>query len=90
MTKSTKLTALTFAALAFALSFAAPASAATCDGTWVRTAGHRLEKQCYYLPTISNGRVTGLELKTNYRQPKPAPGAIIGGSYPPVHHGKPK
>lgn len=91
MTKSTKLTALAFAVLASALSFAVPASAETCDGSWVRSAGHRLEKQCYYLPTISNGRVTGLELKTNYRQLKPAPGAVIGAYPPVVHHGgKPK
>jgi hypothetical protein len=79
--------ALAFAVLASALSFgSASANAASCDGTWARSYGHRLEKQCYYLPTVSNGRVTGLELQTNYRLPQPPRGAIIG---PPVvvpHH----
>jgi len=80
--------ALAFAVLASALSFgSASANAAACDGTWAPSYGHRLEKQCYYLPTVSSGRVTGLELKTNYRLPRPAPGAVIGGTVPPsVHH----
>lgn len=84
--------ALAFAVLASGLSFgSASANAAACDGTWARSYGHRLEKQCYYLPTVSNGRVTGLELKTNYRLPQPAPGAVIGGVVPPsVHHHPPK
>jgi hypothetical protein len=81
MMSFTKSAALTFAVLASALSFSASADAATCDGSWTRAHGHRLEKQCYYLPTVSNGRVTGLELKTNYRLPQ-TPGATIGG--PPV------
>jgi hypothetical protein len=59
------------------------ADAATCDGSWSRD-GRRLEKQCYYLPTVSNGRVTGLQLEQNYRQykPVPHPGAVIGGVVP--------
>jgi uncharacterized membrane protein len=81
MINLTKPAALTFAVFAAALSFGAgSASAATCDGTWSRAHGHRLEKQCYYLPTVSNGRVTGLELKTNYRNAQ-TPGAAWG---PPV------
>jgi hypothetical protein len=79
MINLTKPAALTFAVLASVLSFSASADAATCDGTWTRTHGHRLEKQCYYLPTVSNGRVTGLELETNYR--RVPSGAVIG---PPV------
>jgi hypothetical protein len=86
-----KPAALTFAVLAAALSFgSASADAATCDGTWTRSYGHRLEKQCYYLPTVSNGRVTGLELKTNYRLPQPTPGAIIGRPPVVVPHHNPK
>ena len=57
----------------------------TCDGGW-QQAGPRIQKQCYYLPTISNGRVTGLELKTNYRLNPPQPGAIIGGAVAGHHH----
>jgi hypothetical protein len=80
MISLTKSAALTLAVLTSAFG-AVSASAATCDGSWSRAHGHRLEKQCYYLPTVSNGRVTGLELKTNYRLPQ-TPGATIGG--PPV------
>lgn len=82
----TKLTALTFAAFVSVISFGSGAAdAATCDGSWARD-GRRLEKQCYYLPTISNGRVTGVQLEQNYRQYQPEmhPGAVIGG---PVPHG---
>jgi len=82
-------TALAFAVLASALSFgSASANAATCNGTW-SSVGHRanLQKQCYYLPTVSNGRVTGLELKENYRWLKPQPGAVIGNVVP---HGRPR
>lgn len=97
MSNLTRLTALTIAILGAAMTIGASrADAATCDGTWARD-GRRLEKQCYYLPTVSNGRVTGLELEQNYRQyqPHPGPGAIIGGPvqrpvYPPSggHHGR--
>jgi len=84
MSNSTKLTALTFAAFISVISFGSGAAdAATCDGSWARD-GHRFEKQCYYLPTISNGRVTGLQLEQNYRpyQPQMHPGAVIGGVVP--------
>lgn len=86
MSNFTKLTALTFAAFVSAISFGfGAANAATCDGSWSRD-GHRLEKQCYYLPTVSNGRVTGVQLEQNYRQYQPhaQPGAVIG---PVVPHG---
>ena len=84
MSNFTKLTALTFAAFVAAISFGSGAAdAATCNGSWARD-GVRLEKQCYYLPTVSNGRVTGVQLEQNYRlyQPKMQPGAVIGGVVP--------
>ena len=79
-----KSAALMLAVLASAFG-AVSANAANCDGSWNRAHGHRLKKQCYYLPTISNGRVTGLELKTNYRLVPQTPGAVIGNVVP---HGK--
>lgn len=93
MTSFTKSAALTFAVLASTLSLGS-AHAATCDGTW-SSVGHRanLQKQCYYLPTVSNGRVTGLELKENYRWLRPQPGAVIGNvnpNGPHYHPPKPK
>ncbi len=85
MSNLTKLTVLTFAALASAISLgSSPASASGCDGTWMYSRGHR-QVQCYYLPTVSNGRVTGLERHENTRDPGTRPGAIIG-SYPNVIH----
>jgi hypothetical protein len=97
MSNLTRLTALTIAVLGAAMTIgASQADAATCDGSWARD-GRRLEKQCYYLPTVANGRVTGVTLEQNYRHydPKPGPGAIIGGSvgphvYPPTggHRGR--
>ena len=76
------LNAAALAALAISSAIAlsaSPASADTCDGTWQQS-GLRVQKQCYYLPTVSNGRVTGVELKTNYRLNPPKPGAIVGGA----------
>jgi hypothetical protein len=90
-----KSAALSVAVLASAFTFGAvSANAATCDGSW-NTVGHRanLQKQCYYLPTVSNGRVTGVELQQNYRWLKPQPGAVIGNVNPnnPYYRpGKPK
>jgi hypothetical protein len=53
-------------ALGVATLFSAgQASAATCDGT-VQTGFHGRTVQCYYLPTVSNGRITGLEKHVNY------------------------
>ena len=73
MSNYKKLTAAALAAFAIAISFgSSPAAARTCDGSW-QTIGGRgypttlIQTQCYYLPTVSNGRVTGLELKQNTR-----------------------
>jgi hypothetical protein len=52
---------------------AGPANAA-CDGTVMRTYTGRTT-QCYYLPTVNDGRVTGLQLQVNH-----------GGAYP-NHYG---
>ena len=83
------LTVLTFAALASAISLGSgPASASGCDGTWMYSRNHR-QVQCYYLPTVSNGRVTGLVRYDNTRDPPGRPGAIIGNTYPPVIHRHP-
>jgi hypothetical protein len=84
MSNFTRLTALAFATLVSAISFGSGAAdAAACDGGWARD-GRRLEKQCYYLPTVSTGRVTGVQLEQNYRQyqPEAHPGAVIGGAIP--------
>jgi hypothetical protein len=93
MSNFTKLTALTFAAFVSAISFGSgAANAATCDGSWAR--GGRGEMQCYYLPTVSNGRVTGLQLERNYRpyQPQTPPTVVPHGGYGPAggyhHNGK--
>jgi hypothetical protein len=73
MSNYKKLTAAALAAFAVAISFgSSPAAARTCNGSW-QTIGGRgnptmlIQTQCYYLPTVSNGRVTGLELKQNTR-----------------------
>ena len=83
MSNLTKLTALTFAALASAISLGpSPASASGCDGTWMYSRNHR-QVQCYFLPTVSNGRVPGLALNVHTRDPGQRPGAIIGNGHPP-------
>ena len=81
MTNFTKLTALTFVLVSAVSLGAGAANAATCDGTWT-TYGHGRQMQCYYLPTISNGRVTGLELEHNFRVQPRTPGAVIGRPVP--------
>jgi hypothetical protein len=92
MSNFTKPTALTFAAFITVMSLGSGAAdAATCDGSWARN-GRGLERQCYYLPTVSNGRVTGLQLEQNYRQSKPDthPGVVPHNGYGPAggyHHG---
>ena len=71
MSNHKKLTAAALAAFAIAISFGSSPAAAACDGTWYAHrgwGGPLVSQQCYYLPTVSNGRVTGLELKRNYRQ----------------------
>jgi hypothetical protein len=75
---------------------AGQANAAVCDGTIRPTHMGRIY-QCYYLPTVSNGRVTGLQKEVNYsgtpfnnpygryEHPNGHAGAIIGGAW--GHHG---
>ena len=73
---------------------AGPANAAGCDGS-VQQQRNGRTIQCYYLPTVSNGRVDGLQQHVNhggtYVSPW-GPGATIGrgggggGYYPPVRH----
>jgi len=74
-----------FAAAAFVAGLAAsfgsgPAAAEqTCDGTVRHYPGGVV--QCYYLPTVSNGRVTGLQEHINFglnRGNATPHGAIIG------------
>ena len=43
-----------------------------CNGQWVHNAAGWV--QCYYLPTVSGGRVTGLEQRVNWSNA----GAAIG------------
>jgi hypothetical protein len=77
------------AALAFGVASlfgAGQANAAACDGSWQQMR-NGMTKQCYYLPTVSNGRVSGLEKQVNYHGRNPYgghPGATIGNNYPHV------
>jgi hypothetical protein len=85
-------------ALGVASLFAAgTANAAVCDGTVQHTHMNRTY-QCYYLPTVSNGRVTGLQKVVNngvtpLRDPYGNPygrvtGAANGGAFGGgFHHG---
>jgi hypothetical protein len=82
-------------AIAAASLFGAGAANAACDGS-IQTGFHGRTTQCYYLPTVSNGRVTGLQKEVvfrGYTNPygggQSGGGAVIGGGggfYPPVHH----
>jgi hypothetical protein len=79
MSIRSKLTAVALAALATGSVFAlgsGKAAAAVCNGTWQQAPGvvsQNVQMQCYYLPTVSNGRVTGLTYQQNFR-----PGRHIG------------
>jgi len=84
MTNLTKFAALSLAAVASALSFSAPANAALCDGTW-RTVGTQ-KMQCYYLPTVTNGRVSGLNFHRNFA-PLGGP-VVVPPPKGPHHHWK--
>ena len=79
---SIKLTLVT-AALALAVASLSAQDAAVagswCNGQWHRNA--RGMDQCYYLPTVSGGRVTGLQQHVNFR-PFGRGGAVIGGVSP--------
>jgi hypothetical protein len=81
-------------ALAAASLFGVGTANAACDGS-VQVGFHGRTTQCYYLPTVSNGRVTGLQKEVvfrGYTNPygggQSGGGAIIGGGggFPPVHH----
>ena len=97
MSIRTKLGALALAALTtgFALSFGSgQAAAATCgDGSWQR-APDGYQKKCYYLPTVSNGRVTGVAEHYAWRKTQATPAGIAGGAaqggpyYHPGSHNK--
>ena len=53
-------------------------SAEVCDGS-VQTNRRGTTRQCYYLPTVSDGRVTGLQKHVNYDANIPHGG--YGGGY---------
>jgi hypothetical protein len=78
-------------ALGVASLFGAGTANAACDGS-IQTGFHGRTTQCYYLPTVSNGRVTGLQKEVvfhGYTNPyggQYGRGGIIGGGFPPVHH----
>ena len=68
------------AGLAASFGSGEAAAGQTCDGTVRHYPGGVV--QCYYLPTVSNGRVTGLQEHINFgfnRGESPPRGAIIGG-----------
>jgi hypothetical protein len=72
---------------------AGQANAAGCDGSVQQMRSGRTV-QCYYLPTVTNGRISGEQKVVNYGgtfsnpyggQYENHPGAIIGGgAYPPI------
>ena len=79
-----------FAAAALAVgivtSFIATPAAAACDGTVHHGWGGSV--RCYYLPTVSNGRVTGVEKHLSFQPNSDRPGgAVIGAAKPPVVRG---
>jgi hypothetical protein len=73
---------------------AGQANASTCDGA-VETNRLGTTRQCYYLPTVSDGRVTGVQKHVNYggtpfggynhSYGRPT-GAAMGGAW--GHHGR--
>jgi hypothetical protein len=62
---------LNLVAAAFALAAASLSGQGTalagqaCNGTWHQYLGGHYYYQCYYLPTVANGRVTGLAKYVN-------------------------
>jgi len=77
---------LKIAALALgtaSLFTAGQASAEVCDGS-MQLNRRGITRQCYYLPTVSNGRVTGLQKQVNYGGNLPTYGGYgnhPGGGY---------
>jgi hypothetical protein len=94
-----KQMSITLKAAALALGMASlfgagTANATVCDGTVQPTHMNRTY-QCYYLPTVSNGRVTGLQKQVNYSGTPFAVGngyrshgRPTGGYYGPHHGGR--
>jgi hypothetical protein len=88
MTINLKAAAL---ALGVASLFGAGTANAACDGS-VQTMHNGRTVQCYYLPTVTNGRISGEHMQVNYggtfSNPYGHPGAIIGGAtgYRGGHH----
>lgn len=81
-------------ALGVASLFGAGTANAACDGS-VQQLHNGRTVQCYYLPTVTNGRVSGLQKQVNYGGSFNNPyggghpgGAIIGGAagFPAGHH----
>lgn len=81
----------TLAALAVTLGLATSLGASPAKADSCPQPGNRnITAHCYYLPTVSNGRVNGLREETTYSFKGPGPyghgGAVIGHGYgtPPV------
>ena len=75
-------------ALGVASLFTGQANAAGCDGSIQPTRNGRTV-QCYYLPTVTNNRISGEHMVVNYGGTYDyryggRGGAI--GNYPPVRH----
>ena len=77
--------------------FGASAANAACDGS-VQTGFHGRTTQCWYVPTVSNGRINGMQKEVVFRGytnpyggPSSGRGGIIGGPIgsngnPIIHH----
>ena len=81
-------------ALGVASLFGAGTANAACDGS-VQTMHNGRTIQCYYLPTVTNGRISGEHMQVNYGGTFSNPyggghpgGGIIGGGtgYRGGHH----
>jgi hypothetical protein len=73
---------LVAAAVTLGLATLSGQGAATAE-SWCNGAVHHVRGssvQCYYLPTVSNGRVTGLREQINWHSNRSAGGAVIGSS----------
>ena len=84
-------------ALGVASLFGAGTANAACDGS-VQTGFHGRTTQCWYVPTVSNGRINGMQKEVVFRGytnpyggPSSGRGGIIGGPIgsngnPIIHH----
>ena len=78
-------------ALGVASLFVAGTANAACDGS-VQTGFHGRTTQCWYVPTVSNGRINGMRKEVvfrGYTNPYGGGGAAIGGNGNPVIHHHP-